>query len=81
MGRPSASKNRFYHFEVFVDDKEPVLLRTMVCVANHLGIGRATVQRKLVNENAVINKYKSRMLVINRVHLPIFQRADVEITY
>ena len=82
MPRPSSSKNRFYHFQVILDD-ETKLLRTMSCVASFLELGKATIQRKLKTPDAILNKYKHRTLVINRVKLPIFQREhlDVAINY
>ena len=81
MPRPSQSKNRFYHFQISVDNTEPILLRTIKCVAEHLQIGRATVQRKLKNTDLILNKYKNKNLVIKRIKLPIYERADIEINY
>tara|TARA_R110001606_G_scaffold151706_1_gene292300 strand:- start:207 stop:455 length:249 start_codon:yes stop_codon:yes gene_type:complete len=78
MPRPATSKNRFYHFQVILDG-ETKLLRTMVCVAKFLDLGVATIQRKLKNSDAILNKYKHKALVINRVKLPIFQREHVDV--
>tara|TARA_R110001632_G_scaffold48470_1_gene122127 strand:+ start:2133 stop:2378 length:246 start_codon:yes stop_codon:yes gene_type:complete len=81
MPRPTSAKNRYYHFEISVDNTEPILLRTMLCVASHLGVGRATIQRKLKNPELILNKYKNKNLIIKRIKLPIYERADIEINY
>tara|TARA_R110001592_G_scaffold91992_1_gene268666 strand:+ start:317 stop:559 length:243 start_codon:yes stop_codon:yes gene_type:complete len=80
MPRPQESKNRYYHFEVIVDNKI-TLLRTMSCVADFLHLGKATVQRKLRSPEITLNKYKYKTLIINRVKLPIFQHVDIAINY
>mgnify|MGYP003624942933 FL=1 len=81
MPRPTSSPNRYYHYKVSVDAEEPQLLRTMICVANHLEIGRATVQRVLKNPDIVLKKYKGRTLKINRVKLPIYEQSERTINY
>ena len=80
MPRPPNSPNRYYHFEVILDE-EKTLLRTMDCLADFLELGKATVQRKLKKPSIILNKYKKHTLVINRVKIPMYQRADVPIQY
>lgn len=80
MGRPKQSPNTHYHFEVIVDDIK-TMCRTVTDVAKTLCVGPATVTRKLRNPEIILNKFKQKTLLINRVNVPIFKQVPQMIEY
>lgn len=80
MGRPKKSQNTHYHFEVLIDDNK-TMCRTVRDVADILCVGSATVVRKLRNPEIILNKFKQKKLLINRVNVPIFKQIPQLIEY
>ncbi len=82
MGRPAQAKNNFYHFCVKLDG-EKHYIRTLHGVADHLGLGSATIIRKLKTPEIILRKYKNRDLSIERCKIPIYKiiRTSEEIIY
>tara|TARA_R110000787_G_scaffold258184_2_gene363379 strand:- start:574 stop:816 length:243 start_codon:yes stop_codon:yes gene_type:complete len=80
MPRSKSSKNTHYHFEVIVDE-EKKMCRTVIEVAKALEVSQATIVRKLREPDIVLNKYKNKSLLINRVNVPIFKQVPQMIEY
>ena len=73
--RTANSSNTHYNYEVILDE-EKYYLRTRKCLCKKLDLGLSTIQ-KYLNKPYQIRKYKNNTLIINRVHLPIFETRQI----
>lgn len=73
--RTANSSNINYNYEVILDD-EKFYLRTRKCLCDKLGVGLSTIQ-KYLNNPYQIRKYKNNKLIINRIHMPIYEQRII----
>ena len=76
MPRKLNSPNTCYNYELTIDGKS-TYHRTCKCLAERLMLSMSTVRKRLKNPEMELRKYHAQVVTINKVKVPIFQRARI----